>query len=113
MKRTDKPWGYELLFAKTGAYAGKVLFIKSPHRLSLQYHRVKEEDFLLWSGKMLFTYEENGQLRKKELSPGDNFHIPPGMKHRMRAIEDCTVFEVSTPHLEDVVRIEDDYGRED
>lgn len=113
MKKIEKPWGYELLFAKTETYVGKVLFIKAPHRLSLQYHKIKDESFLLWSGKMSFIYEENGELKEKIMNPGDAFHIPPGMKHRMAAIEDCVVFEVSTPHLDDVVRLEDDYGRRD
>ncbi len=113
MKKTEKPWGYELLFARTPYYVGKVLFIKKGHRLSLQYHRKKDESFLLWSGKMLFIYEENGQMKERVMEPMESFHIPPGMKHRMAALQDCYVFEVSTPHLEDVVRLEDDYGRED
>ena len=112
-EKTEKPWGYEILFALTDNYAGKVLFIKKGHRLSLQYHEVKEETIYLFSGKMLFIYEEKGQMKEAVLNPGDRFHIPPKMKHRMQALENCFVFEVSTPHLEDVVRLQDDYGRED
>jgi len=111
MRKIEKPWGYELLFAKTDSYVGKVLYIKAHHRLSLQYHKVKEETILLWSGKMRFIYGKEGDFKEKILNSGDSFHIPPGLIHRMAAIEDCVVFEVSTPHLEDVVRLEDDYGR--
>ena len=111
VRRVDKPWGYELIWARTGDYVGKILFIRKGHKLSLQYHNVKEETILLHAGSMIFTAEENGSLVQKRLAPGDSHHIPPGMKHRMEAVEDCTVFEVSTPHLEDVVRLEDSYGR--
>jgi quercetin dioxygenase-like cupin family protein len=109
--KVDKPWGYELIWARTGAYVGKVLFIRKGHKLSLQYHRVKEETILLHSGEMIFTTEVDGSLVEKRLGAGASHHIPPGMKHRMEAVEDCTVFEVSTPHLDDVVRLEDAYGR--
>jgi len=109
--RVDKPWGHELIFAHTAAYVGKILFIRKGHKLSLQYHRVKDETILLHSGAMILTVEENGSLVEKALHPGGSHHIPPGIQHRMEALEDCTVFEVSTPHLDDVVRIQDAYGR--
>ncbi len=111
IKKTDKPWGYELLFALTNSYAGKVIKINAGHRLSYQYHEIKEETIYIQEGKMKLIIEENGEKKEKILSKGDCYHIPPRLKHRMEAIEDCIVFEVSTPHLEDVVRLEDDYGR--
>jgi quercetin dioxygenase-like cupin family protein len=111
LTKVEKPWGHELIWARTKDYVGKVLFIRKGHKLSLQYHNVKEETILLHSGEMLFTTDEGGSLTEKRLRAGDAHHIPPGMKHRMEAVEDCTVFEVSTPHLDDVVRLEDAYGR--
>ena len=111
-RRIEKPWGYELIFAETASYVGKILHIRKGERLSLQYHRIKEETIFLASGKMLFVYEENdGSLAEHVLEQGDTHHIPKGKRHRMTAIEDCDVFEVSTPHLDDVVRLEDSYGR--
>jgi mannose-6-phosphate isomerase len=110
--RVEKPWGHELIWAKTGDYVGKVLHIKKGHKLSLQYHQVKEETIMVWSGKMTFVFEnEQGILEEILLSAGQAHHIPTGRKHRMIAVEDCDVFEVSTPQLDDVVRLEDGYGR--
>lgn len=111
MKKVDKPWGHEVIFARTPQYVGKVLFIRKGHKLSLQFHRVKEETIFIQSGLMLLTTEEEGRLVERRYGPGDSHHIPPGAKHRMEALQDCTVFEVSTPHLDDVVRLEDAYGR--
>ena len=111
--RVDKPWGYELHWAKTDRYVGKVLHVKAGHALSLQYHNIKDETIFLYSGKMLFEYEENGKLTKWEMKPGDVYHVTPKTVHRMTAIEDSDIFEVSTPELLDVVRLEDRYGRED
>ena len=112
IQRVEKPWGYELIWAKTKDYVGKMLHINKGHKLSLQYHKVKEETIYVISGKMLFVFEgDGGKLLEIELRPGEAHHIPPGKKHRMIAIEDCDVFEVSTPHLDDVVRLEDGYGR--
>jgi mannose-6-phosphate isomerase-like protein (cupin superfamily) len=114
IQRTDKPWGHELLWARTGDYAGKILHINRGHRLSLQYHERKEETILVYSGRMLFVFEdEAGRLDEMVLSPGQAHHIPVGRRHRMVALEDCDVVEVSTPHLDDVVRVEDAYGRVD
>ena len=109
--RVDKPWGYELHWAKTDRYVGKVLHVKAGHALSLQYHNIKDETIFLYSGRMLFEYEENGKLTKWEMKPGDVYHVTPKTVHRMTAIEDCDVMEVSTPELDDVVRLEDRYGR--
>ncbi|MFC1899987.1 cupin domain-containing protein [Chloroflexota bacterium] len=111
-RKTEKPWGYELLFALTDKYAGKMLYVKQGHRLSLQYHEKKEETLYIYEGKALIEIEgENGELVEYEMSNGDSFHLPPMTKHRMKAIEDTMFFEVSTPELDDVVRLDDDYGR--
>ncbi|MEW6055365.1 MAG: cupin domain-containing protein [Bdellovibrionota bacterium] len=110
--RVDKPWGHELIFAKTRVYVGKVLHIRKGHQLSLQYHKEKEETIFVARGHMKFVFEETkGVMIEIDLKAGDAHHIPPGRCHRMIAVEDCDVFEVSTPQLEDVVRIEDSYGR--
>jgi len=111
-RKTEKPWGYELLFALTPQYAGKVLFVKKGHRLSLQYHNEKDETLYIQEGKALLEIEdENGNMVKTEASPGIAFRLPPKKKHRFQAIEDTTFLEVSTPELDDVVRLNDDYGR--
>ena len=107
----DKPWGHEKIWAKTEKYVGKVLHIKKGHRLSLQYHEIKDETVFVFSGKLLFTIEENGEMKEKVMNPGDSYHIQTGQKHRMEALEDCDVLEASTPELDDVVRLEDNYGR--
>ena len=111
--RVDKPWGYEIIWAKTDRYVGKILHIEAGHALSLQYHKVKEETIRLNSGKLGLEVEEQGSERRMlELLPGDSYHIRPGTIHRMIARETCDVLEVSTPELDDVVRLEDRYGRE-
>ena len=112
IQKVDKPWGYELIWAKTGDYVGKILHIEKGHQLSLQYHERKEETIFLSSGRMTFVIEdENGQMENVTLLPGEAHHVLPKRKHRMIADEDCDVFEVSTPQLDDVVRLEDSYGR--
>ncbi|MCP2605325.1 cupin domain-containing protein [Candidatus Aminicenantes bacterium AH-873-B07] len=111
IKKTEKPWGYELLFALTNSYAGKVIKINAGHRLSYQYHEIKEETIYIHEGEMKLVVEKNGKKKEKILKKGDNYHIPPKLKHRMEALEDCIIFEVSTPHLNDVIRLENDYGR--
>jgi mannose-6-phosphate isomerase-like protein (cupin superfamily) len=112
IQRVEKPWGYELIWAKTKDYVGKILHINKGHKLSLQYHRLKEETIFVSSGKMNLVFEnEKGELTEILLSPGEAHHIPVGRKHRMIAVEDCDVCEVSTPQLDDVVRLEDGYGR--
>ena len=109
--RVEKPWGYELHWAITDRYVGKVLHVKAGHALSLQYHNRKDETIYLYSGRMLFEIEQSGELQKREMMPGDRVHVTPKTVHRMTAIEDCDIFEVSTPELHDVVRLEDRYGR--
>lgn len=112
VKRVEKPWGHELIWAQTPAYAGKILHIKKGHQLSLQYHRVKEETIYVYTGRLKFVFEEApGSLAEVVLEPGEAHHIPPHRQHRMIALEDCDIFEVSTAHLDDVVRLEDSYGR--
>jgi mannose-6-phosphate isomerase len=111
-QKTEKPWGYELLFALTPKYAGKLIFIKAGHRLSLQYHQNKDESMYIYKGKVMITVEgSDGKLVQTEAQPGYCIRIPPLTKHRLKAIEDTTLFEVSTPELEDVTRLDDDYGR--
>ena len=111
--RVEKPWGYELRWARTDRYVGKVIHIEAGHALSLQYHNIKDETILIWSGRIQFEVEEAGGRVTREMGPGDAVHVAPGTVHRMTAIEDADVFEVSTPELEDVVRLEDRYGRVD
>lgn len=111
VERVEKPWGYEIHWAHAARYVGKILHINAGHALSLQYHDVKEETILLWSGRMLFEIQEGDTLVKKQMRPGDRIHVTPKTIHRMTALEDCDVFEVSTPELDDVVRLEDRYGR--
>jgi len=111
-RKTEKPWGYELLYARTPKYVGKVIFIKKGHRLSLQYHEHKDESMYIYQGKVQIEIEgADGQLSSYIAQPGHAVRIPPHTKHRLEAIEDTTLLEVSTPELEDVVRVEDDYGR--
>jgi len=111
-QKTEKPWGFELLFAYTPEYAGKLIFVKKGHRLSLQYHEKKDESMYIHKGEALIEIEgSDGQMTSTIVQPGYCIRIPPLTKHRLQAIEDTTFFEVSTPELEDVKRLEDDYGR--
>jgi mannose-6-phosphate isomerase-like protein (cupin superfamily) len=110
--KVDKPWGYELRFVRTDRYAGKLLFIKAGAQLSLQYHDVKDEAFFVQSGTLDLVLGRGAGQRILRMTAGESRHIPPGTIHRFRAVTDTLLFEVSTPELEDVVRIEDDYGRE-
>ena len=109
--RVEKPWGYELHWAKTDRYVGKVIHINKGHALSLQYHNLKDETIFVWSGKILFEIDVDGKLVGREMVQGDAVHVTPTTIHRMTAIEDADVFEASTPELHDVVRLEDRYGR--
>jgi mannose-6-phosphate isomerase len=108
-----KPWGREIWFATTKNYAGKILEVKKGERLSLQFHKKKEETQFLFSGKIRLTFGVDSQkLKSKILKAGEVFHIPPGMIHRIEGVESLSkIFEVSTPELTDVVKISDDYGR--
>ena len=112
--RVEKPWGYELIWAKTERYVGKILHLRKGESLSFQYHRVKEETIRVLTGRLRFeSATEHGAREVRVLAPGDGAHIPPGLRHRMEAIEECDVLEVSTPELDDIVRLEDRYGRVD
>jgi mannose-6-phosphate isomerase len=113
-KRVEKPWGYEIWWARTDRYVGKVLHVRKGESLSLQYHNVKEETIRIQSGRLLLEIGAagaEGDLRRVEMGPGDVMHIAPRTVHRMTGLEDCDVLEVSTPELDDVVRLEDRYGR--
>ncbi len=113
VRRVEKPWGYELHWARTDRYVGKVLHVKAGHALSLQYHNVKDETIYVYSGKLLYEIELDGRMTRREMQSGDSMRVTPKTVHRMTAIEDTDVLEVSTPELDDVVRLEDRYGRED
>jgi mannose-6-phosphate isomerase-like protein (cupin superfamily) len=112
MRRVDKPWGHELVWAETARYVGKVLHIRSGQRLSRQYHRVKEETLLVQSGVMDLELGPSSAVETRRLGAGDVFHVTPGTIHRMIGVTDVDLIEVSTPELDDVVRLEDVYGRE-
>ena len=112
-KRVDKPWGYEDIFAHTGYYVGKILFISKGHRLSRQYHEVKDETIYVMSGSLELQIGRKENCTTLKLSEGQSFHVTPGTVHRFCApYGDVKLMEVSTPELDDVVRLEDDYGRE-
>jgi mannose-6-phosphate isomerase len=112
VKRVPKPWGHELIWAHTDRYVGKLLHINAGHALSVQYHNRKDETIYLLSGEMKYWVKLTGELEDVRLVPGDAFRITPGTVHYMEAITDCDILEVSTPELDDVVRLEDRYGRE-
>ena len=109
--RIDKPWGYELHWAKTDRYVGKIIHVDAGHALSLQYHNLKDETILLWSGRLLFEICRGDETERWEMKKGEKVHISPKTVHRMIAIDDCDIIEVSTPELDDIVRLEDRYGR--
>jgi mannose-6-phosphate isomerase-like protein (cupin superfamily) len=113
-RRVDKPWGYELIWAHTDHYCGKLLHVTAGHSLSLQFHRVKDEAWYVQGGRAKLELGAVGDavLQEEIIGPGDAFHYTPGTVHRVTAIEDTDILEVSTPHLDDVVRLEDAYGRE-
>jgi mannose-6-phosphate isomerase len=111
MKQVDKPWGYELWWAVTDRYVGKIIHVKKGHALSLQYHKRKDETIYVQSGRILFEMQEGDTLTRRELEPGQAVRVTPPTVHRMTALEDSDVLEVSTPETDDVVRIEDRYGR--
>jgi mannose-6-phosphate isomerase len=112
-RRVEKPWGWELIWAHAGAYVGKVLFVRAGQALSLQFHREKDESWYVESGRAKLELGAVGDavLKTEVIAAGASFHFPPGTVHRVTALEDTTILEVSTPHLDDVVRLEDAYGR--
>jgi mannose-6-phosphate isomerase len=113
-QKVEKPWGHELIWAKTEDYVGKVLFVRAGQALSLQFHREKDESWYVLEGRAELQLGEAGQavLTREVVGPGAAFRFRPGTVHRIRAVEDTTILEVSTPQVDDVVRLEDEYGRE-
>ena len=111
--RVEKPWGHELIWALSEAYCGKLLFVRAGHSLSLQFHREKDESWLVQSGRAKVELGAVGEsvLKQEVVGPGAAFRFRPGTVHRVTALEDTTILEASTPQLEDVVRLEDRYGR--
>ena len=114
VRHVPKPWGSETIWAANELYVGKILDISAGHRLSMQYHRVKDETVYLLSGTLKYwvRLEGSDELQDQRLEVGDAFRITPGTVHFMEAVTDCRVLEASTPHLDDLVRLEDAYGRE-
>lgn len=112
-RRVDKPWGYELWWALTDAYAGKILHIEAGHRLSLQFHESKDESCYVLAGRLRLTKgPSEAEISSVELGAGDVWRNMPGEVHTIEALEDSDIVEVSTPEVDDVVRLSDDYGRE-
>ena len=113
-RKVEKPWGHELIWAESEHYVGKVLFVKAGESLSLQFHRVKDESWLIHEGRAKLELGSAGDAMLKEevVAAGATFRFRPGTVHRVTALEDTTILEVSTPGLDDVVRLEDRYGRE-
>jgi len=112
VRRVDKPWGYELIWAHTDRYVGKILHVTKGEALSLQMHQVKDETMYVLTGRVRIEVgAATDQLEQIELGPGQAIRFPPGTVHRLEAMEDADVLEASTPHLDDLVRLEDRYGR--
>jgi mannose-6-phosphate isomerase len=110
--RVEKPWGYELIWARNGRYVGKILHIDKGEALSLQYHLRKDETIHVLAGELRLQIGEEGEaLSETLLRAGESFHITPLLRHRMIAQSDCDILEASTPELDDVVRLDDRYGR--
>ena len=114
VKRVEKPWGHETIWAHTDRYAGKILHVKAGHALSVQYHNTKDETVYLLAGELKYWVKlgDGAELTDMRLGVGDAFRITPGTVHYMEAVTDCDVLEASTPELDDVVRLTDRYGRE-
>jgi mannose-6-phosphate isomerase-like protein (cupin superfamily) len=113
-RRVEKPWGWELIWAHAEQYVGKVLHVRAGHSLSLQFHNEKDESWYVESGRAELEIGDAGQgvLSSEVIAAGACFHFPPGTVHRVTALENTTILEVSTPQLDDVVRLEDRYGRQ-
>ena len=109
--RVEKPWGYELIWARTDRYVGKVLHVRAGHVLSLQYHNRKDETMHVFQGELILRTGPADALEERRLRRGESVHIPPGLVHQIEAVEDSDVLEASTPELDDLVRLQDRYGR--
>ena len=114
IRHVPKPWGHETIWATTERYVGKILHINAGHELSVQYHNRKDETVFLLAGEIIYRVGKDGGevLEDVRLKRGESFRITPGTIHQMVAVTDCDVLEVSTPELDDVVRLSDKYGRE-
>jgi len=108
----QKPWGHETIWAHTDQYVGKILHIKAGHALSVQYHNEKDETIHLLRGEMIYRVKEGDRMVDVPLKAGQSYRNTPHTVHQMEAVTDCDVLEASTPHLDDVVRLSDRYGRE-
>ena len=109
--RVDKPWGYELVWARTERYAGKILHVNAGHVLSCQYHNVKDETMHVLRGELILRLGQGSELVERSFRAGESVHIPPGTVHQIEAVVDTDVLEASTPELDDLVRLSDRYGR--
>ena len=109
--RVDKPWGHELIWARTDRYVGKVLHVKAGHVLSLQYHNKKDETMHVLSGELILRTRPATELVARAFRAGESVHIPAGLVHQIEAVVDSDVLEASTPELDDLVRLSDRYGR--
>jgi quercetin dioxygenase-like cupin family protein len=109
--RVEKPWGYELVWARTDRYVGKILHVKAGQVLSLQYHNVKDETLHVLRGELILRTRPGEQLVERRFKPGETAHIPAKLVHQIEAVVDSDVLEASTPELDDLVRLSDRYGR--
>ena len=109
--RVDKPWGHELIWARTDRYVGKILHVKAGHVLSCQYHHVKDETMHVLQGELILRIGSAEQLEERPFRPGESVRIKPGVVHQIEAVIDTDVLEASTPELDDLVRLSDRYGR--
>jgi mannose-6-phosphate isomerase-like protein (cupin superfamily) len=110
-RRVDKPWGYELIWAHTDRYVGKILHVNAGHVLSLQYHKLKDETMHVLSGELILRTQQGTELVARPFRAGESVHVPPRMIHQIEAVVDTDVLEASTPELDDLVRLKDRYGR--
>ncbi len=109
--RVDKPWGYELIWARTDRYVGKILHVRAGHVLSLQYHNRKDETMHVLRGELILRTKPGAVLEERRFKAGESVHIPPKLIHQIEAVADSDVLEASTPELDDLVRLQDRYGR--
>ena len=109
--RVEKPWGYELVWARTERYAAKILHVTAGHVLSCQYHNHKDETMHVLRGELILRLGAGAEQKERRLRPGESVHIPPKLVHQLEAVVDSDVLEASTPELEDLVRLSDRYGR--
>jgi mannose-6-phosphate isomerase len=109
--RVEKPWGYELVWARTDRYAAKILHLNAGHGLSCQYHNLKDETMHVLRGELILRLGTGDDRVERRFRPGESVHIPPGTIHEIEAVEDTDVLEASTPELDDLVRLSDRYGR--